>query len=88
MTVFVLHGFQIAYVFARKNISRLAFIQKLFLNKKLIKMSHSAQSFIISTNAHLICFKALKFTLKYTTNAPTCFGLTKPSSGILQSVRR
>jgi len=28
----------------------------------------------------------LKFTLKFTVNAATCFGLTKPSSGSLQSV--
>jgi hypothetical protein len=46
------------------------------------------QSFISLTNAQLICFKILKFTLKYTINAPTCFGLTKPSSGSLQSVLR
>jgi hypothetical protein len=26
------------------------------------------------------CFKILKFTLRFTINAPTCFGLTKPSS--------
>jgi hypothetical protein len=39
------------------------------------------QSFICPTNAQLICFKILKFTLKYTINAATCFGLTKPSSG-------
>jgi hypothetical protein len=31
-------------------------------------------SFITPTNAQLICFKRLKFTLKYITNAPTCFG--------------
>jgi len=30
----------------------------------------------------------LKFTLKITINAATCFGLTKPSSGSLQSVLR
>jgi len=46
------------------------------------------QSFISLTNAQLICFKILKFTVKYTINAPTCFGLTKPSSGSLQSVLR
>jgi len=28
----------------------------------------------------------LKFTLKITINAPTCFGLTKPSSGRLRCV--
>jgi len=44
--------------------------------------------FISLTNAQLICFKILKFTLKYTTKAFTCFGLTKPSSGSLQSVLR
>jgi hypothetical protein len=33
-----------------------------------------------------MCFKLLKFTLKYTINAPTCFGLTKPLSGSLKSV--
>jgi hypothetical protein len=46
------------------------------------------QSFISPTNEQTICFKILKFTLKYTINAPTCFGLTKPSSGSLQSVLR
>jgi len=45
-------------------------------------------SFISPTNAQPICFKILKFTLKYTINAPSCFGLTKPSSGSLQSVLR
>ena len=39
------------------------------------------QSFISPTNAKLICFKILKYTI----NAPTRFGLTKPSSGSLQS---
>ena len=48
----------------------------------------SIQSFISSTNAQLICFKILKFTLKCTVHAPTCFGLTKPSSGSLQSALR
>jgi hypothetical protein len=49
---------------------------------------HSAviQSFISPTNAQPICFKILKFTLKYTINPPTCFGLTKLSLGSLQSV--
>jgi len=37
--------------------------------------------FIRPTNAQLNCFKILKFTLRFTINAPTCFGLTKPSSG-------
>jgi len=48
------------------------------------------QSFISPTNAQLICFKILKFTLKRTIllNAATCFGLTKPSLGCLQSVLR
>jgi len=32
------------------------------------------QSFITPTNAQLICFKTLQFTLKYITIAPTCFG--------------
>jgi len=50
--------------------------------------SHVIQSFISPTNAQLICFKILKFTLKYTIDAPTCFGLTKPSSGSLHSVLR
>jgi hypothetical protein len=45
------------------------------------------QSFISPTNAQSFCFKILKFTLKYTINAPTCFGLTKPSSASLQSGR-
>ena len=44
------------------------------------------QYFISPTNAQPICFKILKFTLKNTINAATCFGLTKPSSGSLQSV--
>jgi len=46
------------------------------------------QSFISPTNAQPICFKILKFALNYTINAPICFGLTKPSSGCLQSVLR
>jgi hypothetical protein len=33
-------------------------------------------------------FKMLDFTLGFPINAPTCFSLTKPSSGILQSVLR
>jgi hypothetical protein len=45
-------------------------------------LSDVIQSFISSTNAQLIYFKILKFT----TIAPTCFGLTKPSSGSLQFV--
>jgi len=37
-------------------------------------------SFISPTNAKPICFKILKFTLKYIINAATCFGdgLVKP----------
>jgi len=46
------------------------------------------KSFVCPTNAQLNCFKMLKFTLRFTMNAPTCFGLTKPSSGSLQSVLR
>ena len=46
------------------------------------------QPSISPTNSQPICFKILKFTLKYTINAPTCFGLTKPSSGRLQSLLR
>jgi len=46
------------------------------------------KSFISPTNAQLNCFKILKFTLKFTINAPSCFGLAKPSSGSLQSVLR
>jgi len=46
------------------------------------------QAFISPTNAQQICLKILKFTLKYTINAPTYFGLTKPPSGSLQSVLR
>ena len=45
------------------------------------------KSFICPNNARLNCFKMLKFTLKITINAPTRFGLTKPSSGSLQCVR-
>jgi hypothetical protein len=44
--------------------------------------SYVIQSFISPTNAQLICFKILKFTLKYTINAVTCKvpddGLVKP----------
>ena len=36
------------------------------------------KSFICPTNAQLNCFKILKFTLRFTINALTCFGLTKP----------
>jgi hypothetical protein len=54
----------------------------------LYEMKNSIQSFISPTNGQLFCFKILKFTLKYTINAPTCFILTKPSSGTLQSVLR
>jgi hypothetical protein len=36
--------------------------------------------FIWPANAQLNCFIILKFTLRFTTNTPTCFGLTKPSS--------
>jgi len=46
------------------------------------------QSFISPTNEQPVCFKILKYTLKYTMNAPTCFGLTKPSSGSLRCVLR
>jgi hypothetical protein len=46
------------------------------------------KSFICPTNAQLNWFKVLKFTLRFTINALTCFGLTKPSSGSLQSVLR
>jgi hypothetical protein len=46
------------------------------------------KSFICSTNAHLNCFKMLKFTLKITINAHTYFGSTKPSSGSLRCVLR
>jgi hypothetical protein len=46
------------------------------------------QSFTSPTNAQPICLKILKFTLIYTINVATCFGLTKPSSGNLQSVLR
>jgi len=51
-------------------------------------LSDVIQCFISSTNAQPIFFKILKFTLKYTINASTCFDLTKPSSGSLQSVLR
>jgi hypothetical protein len=46
------------------------------------------KSYICPINAQLNCFKMLKFTLRFTINAPTCLGLTKPSSGSLQSVLR
>ena len=51
-----------------------------------VTYTHLNKSFISPTNAQLNCFKILKFTLKFTINAPTCFGLIKPSSGSLQSV--
>ena len=44
--------------------------------------------FICPNNAQLNCFKFLKFTLRFAINASACFGLTKPSSGSLQSVLR
>jgi len=44
---------------------------------KLMKKEVPVKSFICPTNARLNCFKMLKFTLKITINAPTCFGLTK-----------
>jgi hypothetical protein len=43
------------------------------------------KSFICPSNVQLNCFKMLKSTLRFTVNAPTCFGLTKPSSVSLQS---
>ena len=46
------------------------------------------KSFIFPPNAQLICFKILKFSLRFTINAATCFGLTKPSSGSIQCVLR
>ena len=55
---------------------------------KLSDLLFANQYFISPFNAKLICFKILKFTLKYTINVSTCFGLTKPSSGSVQSVLR
>ena len=52
----------------------------------MTNMDKVIQSSISPINAQPICFKILKFTLKYIKNAPTCFGLTEPSSGSLQSV--
>jgi len=46
------------------------------------------KAFICPTNVHVNWFKLLKFVLKITINAPTCFGLTKPSSGSLRCVLR
>jgi hypothetical protein len=46
------------------------------------------KSFICPNNAQLNCFEFLKFTLKFTINAHTYFGLTKPSSESLKSVLR
>jgi hypothetical protein len=43
--------------------------------------SNVIQSFIKPPSVQPICFKILNFTLKYTINVPTCFGLTKPLSG-------
>jgi len=51
-------------------------------------MEKDIKSFICPTNAQLNCFKMLKFTVRFTINAPTCFCLTEPSSGSLQSVLR
>ena len=63
------------------------YINKLrFFFKRLNTVS--PKSFICPTNAQLISFKMLKFTLRFTVNTPTCFGLTKLSSGNLQSVLR
>jgi len=36
------------------------------------------ESFIRPTNAQLMFFKILKFTLRLTISAPTCFGLINP----------
>ena len=47
-----------------------------------------SNAFIRPTNEQLNFFKILKFTFRFTINPPTCFGLTKPSSGSLQSVLR
>jgi hypothetical protein len=73
-----------------KKASETSSVLNSYQNNFHISTMHSdvIQSFINPTNAQLICYKILKFTLKYTTNAPTCFGLTKPSSGSLQSVLR
>jgi hypothetical protein len=53
-----------------------------------LKRAYFIKSFICPNNAHLNWFKMLKFTLKFTINYPTCFGLTKPSSGSLRCVLR
>jgi len=46
------------------------------------------KSFICPTNTQFSYFKMLKFTLRFIINTPTCFGLTKPSSGSLQPLLR
>jgi hypothetical protein len=50
--------------------------------KRIIRQNMELLSHLIfsPTSAQLICFKILTFTLKYTINASTCFGLTKPLS--------
>jgi hypothetical protein len=78
------------------NIDFLYFMESLKITQTLVPPPHHGctvhsnviQSFSSPTNAQPVCFKILQFTLKYTINAPTCFGLTKPSSGSLQSVLR
>jgi hypothetical protein len=54
---------------------------------RLPRASHLIAPIILQLPGHY-SFKMLKFALKITINAPTCFGLTKPSSGSLQSVPR
>jgi hypothetical protein len=76
--------------FAPKNNFKFSFQQyetSAFINLKVSPQCF-IQAFISPTNAQLTCIKILKFALKYTINAPTSFGLTKPSSGSLQSVLR
>jgi len=59
-----------------------------YVGQTVGKSKNVFKSYICPTNAHLNCFKMLKFTLKFTINAPTCFGLTKSSSGSLRCVLR
>jgi hypothetical protein len=69
-----------------KFVGKLNAVYIYIVEKKLLVVG--IKSFIRPTNAQLNCFKILKFTLKFTINAPTCFSLTKPLSGSLQSVLR
>jgi len=61
---------------------------RIFFFRSCTVHSDNIHSSVSQINAQPFCFKILKFTLKCAINAPTCFDLTKPSSGSLQSVLR